>query len=80
MDRTDSNKVFKRLSRKTEVNILRSEIYFENKINKFDLESNRYINNHLNDFNKKEKMILDHLLINGSDDIIEKYRRKLTSL
>lgn len=71
------NNTVKRLSRKTNVNIYKSEKCFENKVKKFDTDLNEYVDSLVNDFDIDEQFLNVHKGDKCENAFIKKCKRKL---
>lgn len=76
----DIDEEIKKLSRKTDINIRKSEYSFNNRLKKLDAEIDKSINDQLKDFDKIKKLTSDYLSIDYSSSTIQQYREKLKKM
>ena len=73
----DVDEEIKRLSRKTNLNILRSEKAFNNRLKNLDVEMEKSAKTQFRDFNEQKELLNKYLSIDFSSSTIERYRKKL---
>lgn len=73
----DLDEEIKKLSRKTVIDIKKSEYAFENQIKKLDKDIDNIINEKLKDFDDNKQALGDYLAIDYSSSTIDRYREKL---
>ncbi len=76
----DMDKEFKRLSRKTNVNILRTEISYDNVLGKLDKDIDDAIDDKIKFFDDSHRLTSKHLLNDYSDSSLERYKKKLKNI
>ncbi len=76
----DIDEEIKKLSRKTDIDIRRSEYAFENQIRKLDKDIDSIVNQKLKDFDNNKKILGDYLTIDYSSSTIDRYREKLKKI
>lgn len=70
----------KRLSRKTNLNILRSEKAFNNRLKNLDVEMEKSVKTQFREFNEQKELLNKYLSIDFSSSTIERYRKKLKKI
>lgn len=76
----DIDEEIKKISRKTDIEIQKSEYAFKNRLKNLDAEMDKSVNEQLKDFDKMKKMTSDYLGIDYSSSTIEQYREKLKKI
>ena len=76
----DVDEEFKRISRKTNVNIIRSQMAFDNRIKSLEKEIENASKTQIKDFNSNKKLLDKYLSIDYSSSTIDRYRRKLKKI
>lgn len=76
----DIDEEIKKLSRKTDIDIKKSEYAFENQIKKLDKDIDNIVNQKLKDFEENKQVLEDYLTINYSSSTIDRYREKLKKI
>lgn len=79
-DKNDIEKKVDRLSRKTNLDIMRKEISFDNQLKELDSKIKEISKNNLKDFEKKRKEHFKVLSADFKDPSIERYRQKLNDI
>lgn len=69
-----------KLSRKTDLAIIRKEISFENQIKKLDMSIQEIPKQKINDFNKQQDLYYDYLATNKKDPSIKRYMKRLNKI
>lgn len=76
----DVDEEFKRISRKTNVNIIRSQMAFDNRIKSLEKEIENASKTQIKDFDSSKKLLSKYLSIDYSSSTIDRYRRKLKKI
>lgn len=76
----DIDKEIEKLSRKSEIDIKKSEYAFENRLKKLDKEIDEALDRKVKAFDDSKKLTSDYLNIDYSQDAIERYREKLKKI
>ena len=76
----DIDEEIERLSRKTNVNIKKSEFAFNNQIKKLDKDIDNIINEKFKDFDNYKEELGKYLNIDYSSSSIDRYREKLRKI
>lgn len=70
----------KRLSRKTNLNILKSEKAFNNRLKNLDVEMEKSVKTQFREFNEQKELLNKYLSIDFSSSTVERYRKKLKKI
>lgn len=73
----DIDEEIKRISRKTNVDVFKSERTFDNRIKNLEREIEKASQTQLNDFDKNKELVGKYLSTDYSSSTIDNYRRKL---
>ena len=76
----DADEEFKRISRKTNVNIIKSQRAFDNRIKSLEKEIENTSKTQIKDFDSSKKLLGKYLSIDYSSSTIDRYRRKLKKI
>lgn len=76
----DIDEEIKRISRKTNVNVFKSERTFDNRIKNLEREIEKASQTQLNDFDKNKELVGKYLSTDYSSSTIDNYRRKLKKI
>ncbi len=76
----DVDEEIKRICRRTNVNLRRSEYSFENQIKKLDEEINKIMDDKIKEFDDNKKLTSDYLSIDYNESTIMGYREKLKKI
>ena len=76
----DYDKEVERLSRKTSVNIKKSEFSFDNRLKKMDKEIDKVMDNRIKEFDENKEFASKYHDIDYKDDTINRYREKLKKI
>ena len=79
-DEIDMDEEIRRLSRRTNVNMRKSQNSFDNQIKKLDKEIDKVLNQKIKEFDENKQMTEDYLKIDYKDDTINRYREKLRKM
>ncbi|WP_458405180.1 hypothetical protein [Methanobrevibacter sp.] len=79
-EKFDLDKEVERLSRKTNVNIRKTEYAFNNQIKKLDKEIDEAISEKINLYDDNKQSTQDYLEIEFKHDTINRYREKLKKI
>lgn len=79
-DEFDLDEEIKKLSRKTNINMRKSEYAFENQIRKLDKDIDNIVKNKIKDFDNNKKLTSNYLSTDYSSSTIEGYKRKLKKI
>lgn len=78
--KSDFDKKLERLSRKTDIEILKHEMGFEAELKKLDEQIEKLANEKIEDFDNSKKSLSKYLDIGSTNDFVEKSRKKLEKL
>ena len=73
----DADEEFKRISRRTNVNIIKSQRAFDNRIKNLEKEIENTSKTQIKDFDSSKKLLGKYLSTDYSSSTIDNYRRKL---
>ena len=76
----DIDKEIEKLSRKSKIDIKKSEYAFENRLKRLDKEIDEALDRRVKAFDDSKKLTSDYLNIDYSQDTIERYREKLKKI
>ncbi|MGX8694236.1 MAG: hypothetical protein ACSW71_04940 [Methanobrevibacter sp.] len=76
----DLDEEIEKLSRKSNINMRKSEYAFENQIRKLDKDIDNLVKRKIKDFESNKKLKEDYLTIDYSESSIERYREKLKKI
>ena len=76
----DIDEEIEKISRKTNVNIKKSEFAFEKQIKKLDQDIDRIAELKIKDFDENKKYLENYLTTDYSSSSIERYREKLKKI
>ena len=76
----DIDEEIQKISRKTNIDIKRSEYAFENQIKKLDKDIDSIVKQKLKDFDENKEILGDYLTIDYSSSTIDRYREKLKKI
>ena len=76
----DLDEEIEKLSRKSNINMRKSEHAFENQIRKLDKDIDNLVKRKIKDFESNKKLKEDYLTIDYSESSIERYREKLKKI
>lgn len=76
----DVDKEIKKISRKTDINIMRSEKAFENRLNKLDKDIDKTIKSKEKIFDESKEVTTQYLTTDYTDSALERYREKLKKI
>lgn len=76
----DIDAEIERISRKTNINIKRTEFAFEKQIKKLDIEIDEITNQKIKDFEEYKEELENYLTIDYSSLSIDRYREKLKKI
>lgn len=76
----DLDEEIKRISRKSGIDMRKSEYAFENQIRKLDNDIDNIVNEKIKDFDDNNKIKEDYLTIDYAESSIERYREKLKKI
>ena len=79
-DEIDMDEEIRRLSRRTNVNMRKSQNSFDNQIKKLDKEIDKVLNQKIKEFDENKQMTEDYLKTDYKDDTINRYREKLRKM
>ena len=79
-DEIDMDEEIRRLSRRTNINMRKSENSYDNRIKKLDKEIDKVLNQKIKEFDENKQMTEDYLKIDYKDDTINRYREKLRKM
>ena len=76
----DIEEEVKRLSRKTNYNMKKSEYSFEKRIDRLDSEIDKVLNDKIKQFDDDKKLTQKYMSLEYKQDTIERYREKLKKI
>ena len=76
----DIDKEIEKLSRKSKIDIKKSEYAFENRLKRLDKEIDEALDRRVKAFDDSKKLTSDYLNIDYSQDSIDRYREKLKKI
>ena len=76
----DFDKELERLSRKTNINLRKTEYSFDNQLKKLDKDIDKIVKDKIKEFDENKKLTSDYLNINYKQDTIDRYREKLKKI
>ena len=76
----DFDKELENLSRKSGINIRKSEYSFDNQIKKLDKDIDKIVNEKIKNFDENKKLKSEYLNIDYKQDTIDRYREKLKKI
>ncbi|WP_405304228.1 hypothetical protein [Methanobrevibacter sp.] len=76
----DIDEEIKKLSRKSTINMRKSEYAFENQIRKLDKDIDDLVKRKIKNFESNKRLMEDYLTIDYSESSIERYREKLKKI
>ena len=76
----DIDEEIKRISRKTNADVFKSERTFDNRIKNLEREIEKASQTQLNDFDKNKELVGKYLSTDYSSSTIDNYRRKLKKI
>ncbi|MDO5848209.1 MAG: hypothetical protein Q4P18_01590 [Methanobrevibacter sp.] len=77
---SDFDKKFKRLSRKNDLDVFKSNMGFEAELKNLDNEIENISKAKIKDFDIEKEPLSEYLSIDGNSDFVERCRKKLDSL
>ena len=79
-DEFDLDEEVKKLSRKTDIDVKRTEYAFENQIRKLDTDIDNIVKEKIRDFDNNKKLTSKYLNIDYSSDTVDGYRKRLKNI
>ncbi len=76
----DIDKEIEKLSRKTNINMRKSENSFENMLKRLDEDIDKVMNKKIKEFDDSKKLSAKYLNIDYTQDSIKRYREKLNNI
>lgn len=76
----DIDKEIEKISRKSNLNMRKSEYSFENRLKKLDMEIDEAVEKKVKSFDDSKKLTSDYLNIDYKQDTIERYKEKLNKI
>ena len=76
----DIDKEIEKLSRKTNINVRKSENSFENMLKRLDADIDNVMDRKIKEFDDSKKITAKYLNIDYTQDTIEMYREKLNNI
>ena len=76
----DFDKELENLSRKSGINIRKSEYSFDNQIKKLDKDIDKIVNEKIKNLDENKKLKSEYLNIDYKQDTIDRYREKLKKI
>ena len=76
----DIDKEIEKISRKSNLNMMKSEYSFENRLKKLDKEIDEAFDKKVKSFDDSKKLTSDYLNIDYNQDTINRYKEKLNKL
>lgn len=79
-DEIDMEEEIRRLSRRTNINMRKSQNSFDNRIKKLDKEIDKVMDHKIKEFDDNKRLAEDYIKIDFKDDTINRYREKLRKM
>lgn len=79
-DEIDMDEEIRRLSRRTNINLRKSQNSFDSRMKKLDKEIDKVLNRKIKEFDENKQLTEDYLIIDYKDDTINRYREKLRKM
>lgn len=79
-DEIDIDEEIRRLSRRTNVNIIKSQRAFDNRIKNLEKEIEKSCQTQIKDFDSNKELLGKYLLTDYTSSTIDNYRRKLKKI
>lgn len=79
-DEIDMDEEIRRLSRRTNINLRKSQNSFDSRMKKLDKEIDKVLNRKIKEFDENKQLTEDYLKIDYKDDTINRYREKLRKM
>ena len=76
----DIDKEIEKISRKSNLNMMKSEYSFENRLKKLDKEIDKAFDKKVKSFDDSKKLTSDYLNIDYKQDTIKRYKEKLNKI
>lgn len=76
----DLDEEVERLSRRTNINIRKSEYSFDNQLRKLDNDIDMAADKNVKEFDEKKSLTLKYLSTDYTDDTINRYKEKLKKI
>ncbi|MDO5859712.1 hypothetical protein [Methanobrevibacter sp.] len=76
----DLDKEVEKLSRKSNINMRKSEYAFENQIRKLDKDIDKIVKEKIKDFDNNKQLTQDYLTIDYTESTINRYKEKLKKI
>lgn len=76
----DMDKEIEKLSRKTEINILKTEMAFENRLKQLEKDIDKTIKSKESIFDDSKGLTSEHITNDYSPDSLDRYRKKLEKI
>ena len=76
----DIDEEIKKISRKTDIDIRKSEYAFENQIRKLDKDIDGIVKQKLKDFDDNKQILEDYLTTDYTSSTIDRYREKFKKI
>ena len=70
----------KKLSRKTDIDVKRTEYAFENQMRKLDKDIDNIVKEKIRDFDNNKQLTSDYLSIDYSSTSVDRYRKRLKKI
>lgn len=79
-EKLDVDKEIKRMSKSIDIQIIKSENSFENRLNKLDGDIDKAISKKVKMFDESKDLTSKHVLTSYTDDSLERYKKKLNKI
>lgn len=79
-DDFDVDKEIERLSKKTRVNMMKSERSFESRLNQLDNDIEKAISSKVKFFDENNELKEKHITTDYTDNALERYKKKLNKI
>lgn len=79
-EKIDVDKEIKRMSKSIDVQIIKSENSFDNRLNRLNDEIDKAISSKVKMFDESKDLTSKHIMTSYTDDALERYKRKLNKI
>ncbi len=79
-DEFDIDEEIKKISRKSDINIRKSEYAFENQIRKLDEDIDKIVDDKIKSFDVNKELTSDYLNIDYSSSTVDRYKKRLKKI
>lgn len=78
--KVDVDEELKRMSKSIDIQIIKSENSFDNRLSKLDEEIDKAISSKVKMFDESKDLTSKHIMTNYTDNALERYKRKLNKI